>query len=85
MKSKAQIEALAKALTALDVKVCGTIGEFKGYGDDIGLWVSMEEGALCMYAPDSDAYFESDIHQAIDEHGFFLELYDSGTGMIYEV
>lgn len=66
-------------IAAMGVKVVGKTEDFDGTKG--GIWVSLEEGALASVDPGD----ESTIDKILALHGWFLEQYDGGTGMIWKV
>lgn len=72
-------------LEKLGVHVNGTAAEFHSNDEDYrGLWVSLESGSLADHDVWSNEFASSKVHKAIEKAGYYLEQYDSGTGMILE-
>jgi hypothetical protein len=72
-------DTLMDELRGKSVRVVGTTEDFDGSKN--GIWVSLEEGLLSEYQPG----YDSDIDKYLTNAGWFLEIYDGGTGMIYPI
>ena len=81
-------EALMSKLKEMGVSVNGTTEDFGT--TEGGIWVGMEDGLLAQYPMSYstkaiDEFEESKVNKVIRDAGYFLEMYDGGTAMIWVI
>lgn len=79
---------MMKHMQAKGVDVCGTTGEFYGYADGKGIWISADSTSNLFNYYAEGAWRDTfgvhpDLMAFVEKHGWYFEWNDPGTIMMY--